>query len=91
MNTFPIDITAIVGIVMGGLCVLIPVAGLTARFALKPIVEALARARELQGQGREAAMLEKRVALLEQQMHNVEGNLDRVLEESDFRRQLASS
>ena len=42
----PIDLTAIVAIVMGMLVVLIPVAGLTARFALKPVVEALARYRE---------------------------------------------
>ena len=42
-TVLPVDLTAIVAIVMGMLTVLIPIAGLTARFALKPVVESLAR------------------------------------------------
>ena len=90
MEVAPIDVTALVAIVMGTLCVLIPVAGLTARFALKPVVEAIARAREAQGASREAQILEKRVALLEQQIHNLEGSVGRLEEDSEFRRQLGS-
>jgi hypothetical protein len=86
----PIDLTAIVAIVMGMLVVLIPVAGLTARFALKPIVEAIARVRESQGASREVGLLEQRVALLEQQLQLVEGSVGRLAEESDFQRRLAS-
>jgi hypothetical protein len=86
----PIDLTAIVAIVMGMLVVLIPVAGLTARFALKPIVEAIARMRETQTTSRELGMVEKRLALLEQQMLNVEGAVDRIAEETEFQRKLTA-
>ncbi|HEX2187795.1 MAG TPA: hypothetical protein VHG51_02795 [Longimicrobiaceae bacterium] len=88
MEMIPVDITALVGTIGGILIVLIPVAGLTARFALKPVVEAISRAREGQGAGREAAITEQRLALLEQQLRNVEGSVARLAEESDFRRQL---
>jgi len=86
----PIDLTAIVAIVMGMLVVLIPVAGLTARFAFKPIVEAIARMRETQGATREVALLEQRVALLEQQVQLVESSVGRLAEESDFQRRLTT-
>lgn len=88
MEVMPVELTALVGAIGGILIVLIPVAGLTARFALKPIVEAISRAREIQGGNREAALLEKRVALLEQQIHNMEGSMERLVEDSEFRRQL---
>ncbi len=90
MNFLPIDITAIVAIVMGMLVVLIAVAGLTARFALKPIVEAIARMRERQSDQQELSLLQQCVALLEQQVQNVEHSVDRISEESDFNKQLAT-
>ncbi|HET9984702.1 MAG TPA: hypothetical protein VFQ38_13990 [Longimicrobiales bacterium] len=81
----------IVAILTGGLIVLIPMAGLTARFALKPIVEAVARLREGQtgASGREFAIMEQRVALLEQQVQAMETALDRLGTARDFDRQLA--
>ncbi|MDQ3556721.1 MAG: hypothetical protein M3409_08075 [Gemmatimonadota bacterium] len=78
----------IIAIVLGSLVVLIPVAGLTARFALKPVLEALARYRELQGEGQKVHLLEQRLALLEEQMHSHDRSLSRVLEDADFRRKL---
>ena len=88
MEVMPVELTGLIGTIGGILIVLIPVAGLTARFALKPIVEAISRAREIQGGNRETAILEKRVALLEQQIRNVEGSMERLVEDSEFRRQL---
>ena len=41
----PVNPQAFLAILLGGLTLLIPVAGLTARFALKPLIEAWARAR----------------------------------------------
>lgn len=81
----PVDVTGLVATIGGLLIILIPVAGLTARFALKPIVEAIFKARE---SPRETAILEKRVALLEQQIRNMEGSMERLVEDSEFRRQL---
>lgn len=82
----------ILGIVFGSLMFLIPIAGFTARFALKPIVEALAKYRELQGgvTGREINVLEQRVALLEQQYQNLETSVSRMGELKEFDRQLTS-
>ena len=78
----------ILAIVLGSLVVLIPIAGLTARFALKPVMEALARYREMQGEGQKVHMLEQRIALLEEQMHSQDRSLNRLLEETEFRRKL---
>lgn len=80
----------LVAIVMGTLMFLIPIAGFTARFALKPIVEAMAKYREMQGgtAGRELNVLEQRVALLEQQYSLLENDMQRIGELKEFDRQL---
>ena len=80
----------ILGIVMGGLMFLIPIAGLTARFAIKPIMEALAKGREAGANNREVAVLEQRVALLEQQYQSLETSVERLGEVKDFERRLTS-
>ena len=61
MEIQPVDLTALVPAVLGVLIVLVPVMGWTARFAIKPIVEALARARETGAPGREVELLAARV------------------------------
>lgn len=86
----PIDVTGIVAVVMGLMVVLIPVAGVTARFALKPIAEAVARMRESQGAGRELQLVEQRLALMEQQLSNLESDVRRVEEKADFDRRLSA-
>jgi len=91
--TLPIDLTAIVGIFMGSLMVLIPIAGFTARFAMKPIVESLAKLRESGARTEALDMLERRMALLEQEVQNVSGIRDdvaRLVEELEFQRRLNS-
>lgn len=91
MGQFEVLIPLVLGS-LGILTVLIPIAGLTARFALKPIVEAMARMKEVQAgtTGRELNVLEQRVALLEQQYQNLEGSVTRIGELKDFDRQLTS-
>ena len=74
---------------MGTLIVLIPVAGLTARFAFKPIVEAIAHLRQTPQSNDRLAAIESRLALLETQMDNTETELARLSDESEFRRELA--
>jgi len=91
MNFYPIDLTTVIIAGMGLLIVLIPVFGLTVRFALKPTVEALMRARsEVSGQD-QAALLERRLNLLETQLEQTSEALTRLSEEAEFRRQLAMS
>ena len=88
----PLDVTALAGVIMGSLIVLIPVAGLTARFAMKPIVDSLARLRQSANQNETVNMLERRIALLEQEVQNLSGirdDLGRLVEEMEFQRQLS--
>jgi hypothetical protein len=59
----PIDVTQLAGVIMGCAIPLIAVTGIMVRVALKPIVEALARAR-----GGDLQRLEDRVALLERRL-----------------------
>ena len=91
MQVLPIDLTAIVAVFMGVSIVLIPVIGLTARFALKPTVEALSHIFEGRGRDETIRILERRVALLEQQMDVMEGGLRRVEEASDFDHRLRAA
>ena len=78
-------------IILGSLMFLIPIAGITARFALKPIMEAIRGARERQADAREIAVLEQRVALLEQQYQGIESTVERLSDARDFDRQLRVS
>lgn len=85
----PVDWTGLAGVIMGTLIVLIPVAGLTARFAFKPIVEAIAQFRQTPQSNDRLAAVESRLALLETQMDSAETQIARLSDESEFRRKLA--
>ncbi|MGH7500835.1 MAG: hypothetical protein ACREL7_03675 [Longimicrobiales bacterium] len=92
-NVLPIDLTALAGIFFGSLMVLIPIAGVTARFAMKPIVESLARLRESGAKNEAVDMLERRMALLEQEVQAITGmreDVSRLIEELEFQRKLVA-
>ncbi len=90
MNVLPVDLTAIVAIIMGVSVVLIPVAGLTARFALKPLVDSFAKFWESKGMEESLAIAERRIALLEQQVEGMDHQLRRIEETQAFDRQLGA-
>ena len=74
----------LVAVIMVTLIVLIPVAGLTARFVLGM--------RQTQGEaGEHLALLEQRMALMEQQQANTESDVDRLLEVQEFQEKLLTS
>lgn len=83
-------IIAGLAIFLGLMVVLIPITGLTARFALKPVMEALGRYREAQGDKQMQQLLERRVALLEEQLHSMDRSMRELQEEAEFRRELES-
>lgn len=87
-TVLPIDLTAIVAVIMGMLVVLIPIAGLTARFALKPVVESLARVLHSRSVEETVQITDRRVALLEQQVESLESLVGRLQEERAFDREL---
>ncbi len=88
MDIQPVDLTALISSVLGISIVLIPVIGITARFALKPTVEALARVFETRGTGESLQILERRMALLESQIESLEAGQRRLEETTRFDAQL---
>ena len=90
MQMVPIDLTALVATIMGISIVLVPVIGLTARFALKPTVEALSRLFEHRGLDESVQILERRMALMEQQLEAMDGSVRRLAEAAEFHRALES-
>ncbi len=80
----------ILAVFMGGLVLLVPVAGFTARYAFKPMVEAIARFKESQGSAGEVRLLEQRVALLEQQLQGMEGTVQQLSDLRQFDRELSA-
>jgi hypothetical protein len=78
-------------ILIGGLVLIIPLAGLTARFALKPLVEAYGRSREASGSEDRIRGLDRRIALLEDQLEALERDNARLLEDAEFRLRLAEA
>ena len=93
MEVAPVDLVGLVAVFMGCLTVLIPIAGFTARFALKPVTEAIARMRESGNAGETVRMLERRIALLEQEQQallDLRKDVDRLNEAVEFRDRLES-
>jgi hypothetical protein len=84
----PIDLTAVVAVFMGTLIVLIPVAGVTIRFAIKPIAEAMARMNESQGAAEQMKLMQQRMELMEHQLGAMESEMHRVKEVTEFTAQL---
>ena len=89
----PFDfLVPIVAILMVGSMILVPIVGLTLRFAIKPSVEAIARAIG-QSQGRipvETGDARSRVRELEEELEAVRARLERVEAVQSFERQLTA-
>jgi hypothetical protein len=82
------DLTGLVAVIMVFSIVLVPVIGFTARFAFKPIAETLARLLAVRGDEETLNLLERRVALLEQQVDSFEHELVSARQAATFDRQL---
>ena len=81
-------LTGLVAVTLGTLIVLVPVVGITARFALKPMVDAFARVKELKGEEQKVALMEQRITLLEEHLHSIDRSVGALQEDASFRRQL---
>ena len=81
MPDLNIDLTAISAIWMGGSVLLVPLAGLTARFGIKPLLDSVARVRAA-GHGGEAADLEARFDAMERGLRDLARSVERLSEES---------
>ena len=83
MQILPIDLTALVATILGISIVLIPVIGLTARFALKPTVEALGRLLEHKGLDDTINILERRLELQEHLIDSLQATVQELAESTD--------
>lgn len=88
MQILPIDLTSLVAVIMGVSIVLVPVIGLTARFALTPVVEALSKVFEGRAADEELRILHRRLELQEQELAALEQTVRSLTEGRDFERQL---
>lgn len=86
----PIDLTALLAVFMGTSIILIPIIGLTARFALKPTVEAFSRILEKKGSDESVSILERRMALMEQQLESIDSSVQKLVETTEFDHRLAA-
>jgi hypothetical protein len=78
----------IIAILIGGTMFIVPIAGFTARFALKPLVESYAKLQGGNVSSERIAHMERRLALLEEQVNTLERENTRLLDEADFQRKL---
>lgn len=76
-------------ILFGGLILFVPVAGITARFALKPLIDSVIRIAEMRRSTEEVRLLERRVALLEQELNGMKGEVGQLAEQREFYQKLA--
>lgn len=90
MQIEPIDLTALISSILGISIVLIPVIGLTARFALQPVVNALKPMFDNRTIADTLEVLERRMALLEQQVESLDGSVRNLADVGDFNRALDS-
>lgn len=90
MQVLPIDLTALVATILGISIVLVPVIGLTARYALKPLVEAIGRVFESRGAEEHMQILRSRLELQEQEIEALQHTVRSLAEARDFERRLAA-
>ncbi|HEX9937814.1 MAG TPA: hypothetical protein VGB15_11855 [Longimicrobium sp.] len=80
------EFAAILALLFAGTIVLVPVLAISARLAMKPMIEALARLRQ---SGQETTLQDRRIALLEAEVHHLSAAVHHFAEVEDFRRQIA--
>jgi hypothetical protein len=90
MDVLPVNLVALAAVILGISVVLVPVLGLTARYALKPMVDALGRVFESRSIDESVRILERRVELQEQQIEALQASVKQIADTQDFDRQLAA-
>ena len=86
----PVDLVGLLAVFMGISIVLVPVIGWTARFALRPTVEALSRFFDKKGSDEVVSILERRMELMELQLESIESSVQRIAETAEFDEKLAA-
>ena len=82
------DLTGLMGVLVGGAVILIPILAISARFALKPLIETWMKARQVSGP--ESQLQDRRIALLEAEVQNLHATVRQLAEAESFRSQLSA-
>jgi len=90
MQLEPVNLVALVGTILGISIVLIPVIGVTARFALNPVVDALSKLFDVRSSDETLRILERRLELQEQEISVLNQTVQGLSEAHDFERRLAA-
>ncbi len=78
----------ILAMLLTALVTLTVVGGFVIRFSLKPIVDSIARLLEVRTNGAGSELLERRIALLEQELQLMKMEQSRFVEEQEFEARL---
>jgi hypothetical protein len=88
------DFYAIASIVVAffaGVALLTPILALSARFALRPVMETWMRLRQAGTSDQEKILQDRRIALLEAELQNLQQALQQRLDAQEFERELSTS
>ncbi len=89
MGPLNVDLTLITAIWMGGSVLLVPLAGLTARFGLKPLLESVARVRAAGREAQGGAEAQARFDALEARLAELAAAVERLASEPRGERRAA--
>ena len=81
----------ILAILLTGIIILVPVFGLTLRFALRPAIEAWTKLRSENAAPEHTQLLSRQIALLESELQQVQKTLEHLVEIQEFQHQLNSN
>jgi hypothetical protein len=81
-------LAAVLAVLLGGITVLIPVLGLTLRFALRPLIEMWARVRGPSTAEGQVELLARQVSLLEAELQQVQHAVHGLAEAQEFQHSL---
>jgi hypothetical protein len=83
-------IASIVVALFAGAAILIPILALSARFALKPVMETWTRFRQSETTDQDKLLQDRRIALLEAEVQNLHQLVQQRLEAHEFERKLSA-
>ena len=81
-------LAAVLAVFLGGITLLVPILGLTLRFALRPVLETWARLRSEPTLQTQNELLSRQVALLETELQQMQHTLRSLQEAQEFQRRL---
>ena len=80
--------TGMLAVLLGGIVVLVPVLGLTVRYALRPMIESWVKMKTNPTLESQNELLARQVALLEAEVQHLQGTVQGLVEGQDFQRAL---